>query len=80
VLKLWVIDPALVFEKLVVNTGATRQSYLGPPESFLRQKEKGKRQKAKVRRRTTFNFAFRYGSSLPFLPFFLGCSTSRGRV
>lgn len=36
VLKLWAIDPALVFEKLVVNTGATRQSYLGPPESFRR--------------------------------------------
>lgn len=34
VLKLWAIDPALVFEKLVVNKGATRQSYLGPPESF----------------------------------------------
>src|SRR2546429_4338287 len=27
-----------------------------------------------------FNFAFLYGSSLPFLPRFFGCSTSRGRV
>src|SRR5438445_3765332 len=27
-----------------------------------------------------FPFAFLYGSSFPFLPFFFGCSTSRGRV
>src|SRR5437660_3661919 len=27
-----------------------------------------------------FPFTFLYGSSFPFLPFFLGCSTSRGRV
>jgi hypothetical protein len=33
VLKFWAIDPGLVLQKLVVNTGRLRPSYLGPPES-----------------------------------------------
>jgi hypothetical protein len=32
-LKLWALEPAVVFEKVVVNLGGVRPSYLGPPES-----------------------------------------------
>jgi len=35
-LKVWMIDPGMVLEKIVLNTGGLRPSYLGPPESYLR--------------------------------------------
>lgn len=34
VLKLWMITPGVVFERIVIDTGGVRTSYLGPPESF----------------------------------------------
>lgn len=35
-LKIWMIDPGIVLEKIVINTGGAKPSYLGPPESFFR--------------------------------------------
>ncbi|HEY9167555.1 MAG TPA: glycosyl hydrolase 115 family protein [Candidatus Kryptonia bacterium] len=36
-LKIWMIDPGIALEKIVVNFGGAKPSYLGPPESFHRE-------------------------------------------
>jgi hypothetical protein len=36
-LKFWRVDGGLVLQKLVVETSGAKSTYLGPPESMLRQ-------------------------------------------
>jgi hypothetical protein len=36
VLKFWLVDPGVVLQKVVVDAGGERSSYLGPLESFHR--------------------------------------------
>lgn len=32
-LKIWMVDPGLVIDKIIIGTGGVRESYLGPPET-----------------------------------------------
>ena len=34
-LKIWMMDPGVVFQKFVIDAGGLRPSYLGPPESLF---------------------------------------------
>ena len=36
ILKVWMVDPGVVLQRIIVNTSRVRPSFLGPPESLLK--------------------------------------------
>jgi hypothetical protein len=37
ILKVWMVDPGVVLQRIVMNTGRVRPSFFGPPESLLKR-------------------------------------------
>src|SRR5690606_16006710 len=36
-LKIWLVDPGVVYQKIIISKDRPKPSYLGPPESFFRK-------------------------------------------
>jgi len=35
ILKVWMVDSGVVIDKIIIDIGGVRESYLGPPESLF---------------------------------------------